>query len=301
MPRKTLSGKILALGLVCAGLVPQSANAQFVPSAPKAAEETAPSDAEDLKGYQSVNDLLPVYISETAPFTYTIRAGSRFVVSTETGFSSATAAMGDALNAKFVKPLEYAGYNVIPAGAEIKGSISLVDHSRHSLRADLPGKHWLNAQGAIGITFNSLEIGAKNFPLSAIPAPKSSVSAVAASRFPIVVDKEGDLTVYYGNGKYATMSLAIEGGSMAAGPFGLLLGPALSGIAGAASPSYALGHPSDAEGFKARSKGFFLGMVKGLPGGGLLTGAVEHGSDVALVPGDEFIIELKSDLVIIRK
>lgn len=36
-------------------------------------------------------------------------------------------------------------------------------------------------------------------------------------------------------------------------------------------------------------------MVKGLPGGGIVTGAVEHGYDVVLVPGDKIILELKED------
>ena len=251
---------------------------------------------DELKGYTTISDALPLYISENGPRMFRIGTGSRFVVTCETGISSDTANIGDPISVRLAHSVTYAGETVMPIGTILEGTVSLVDRSRHPLRADLPGKHWLNAQGALGLNFSKLEIRKLAIPIVAGPAPKTVISAVASSKFPMVADKKGDITVYYSAGKYAGLDLAIEGGSLAAGPFGLILGPALSGIAGAASPTYAYGHPEEEKGFKERSKGFFLGMVKGLPGGGLVTGAVEHGVDPVLVPGDKFIVELQQDL-----
>ena len=265
-------------------------------NAPPFNPSQAPSAERSIKGFASITDGMPMYLSQVSAASFRMDAGSRFVAVLETGISSSTANLGDPVSAKTATPIYYDGKIVIPAGSTLHGTIFLVDKSRSPLKSDLPGKHWLNAQGALGLRFDKLVIGHKSFPLNATPAAKAVVNAVASTtRSRLVTDKNGDITVYYGAGKYGAMEVAIEGGSLATGPFGLIVGPALSGIAGAASPSYAFGHPEEQKGFKERTKGFFVGMVKGLPGGGIVTGAAEHGYDVALVPGDKVILELKED------
>lgn len=267
-------------------------------STPESADANAGVEEEkELKGFATIKDVMPLYVSQTSAKDFRIDAGSRFVVALESGIDSATANLGDSVSAKVAEAFTYAGETVIPAGATLSGSIVSVDKARSTLKSDLPGKHWLNAQGGIGIRFDKLTVQGRSFTMNAVPAPKAMVAAVATTtRSRLVTDKNGDITVYYGSGKYTGLTLGIEGASLATGPFGLLVGPALSGIAGAASPSYAEGHPEEQKGFKVRTKGFFIGMVKGLPGGGIVTGAVEHGYEVRLVPGDKVVLELKEDM-----
>lgn len=289
---------LLVLSVFCASFAsPSLAAVSGDPPSPES--QSSPSDSSierDLKGFATVTDTMPMYLSQISANGFRMDAGSRFVVILETGISSSTANIGDLVTAKLAAPISYAGETVAQAGSPLTGTIFLVDKSRNTLKSDLPGKHWLNAQGGLGIRFDKLTAGKRTFTLNAIPAAKAMVSAVATpTRSRLVTDKNGDITVYYGSGKYAGLALGIEGASIATGPFGLLIGPALSGIAGAASPSYAVGHPYDTKGFKERTKGFLAGMVKGLPGGGIVTGAVEHGYDVVLVPGDKIILELKED------
>ena len=259
---------------------------------------TLSAQKQELKGYATTSDTMPFYMSQNGPHLFRINSGSRFVAICETGLASNTANIGDVIEAKLAKDVSYAGQIVIPKSSILKGHVSLVDRARHSLRAELPGKHWLNAQGAIGLQFTEIIVNGKSFPINATPAPRTLVNSVAAVRFPVVIDKQGDIAVSYSGGKYSCLALAIEGGSLAAGPIGLVVGSAVSGLAGAASPSYALGHPDEQKGFKERSKGFLLGVAKGLPGVGLVTDAVEHGSELSIASGDSFVVELKEDLEI---
>lgn len=276
---------------------PQSHSAQLANDGTAGGSTPESSQEKDLKGFANIRETMPIYLSQTSVNGFRMDAGSRFVVVLENGIDSSSANLGDSVSAKLAETISYAGETVIPAGSMLSGSLVFVDKARSPLRADLPGKHWLNAQGGIGIRFDKLVIRNRTISLNAVPAPKAMVNAVATTtRSRLITDKNGDITVYYGSGKYTGMELGIEGASLATGPFGLLVGPALSGIAGAASPSYAEGHPDDQKGFKVRTKGFFLGMVKGLPGGGIVTGAAEHGYDVVLVPGDKIILELKEDM-----
>lgn len=299
----SMATNLLALGLilaVCVSFFFSSSAFAAVPSdSPSSESSSSTSEAsveKDLKGYATVSDTMPMYLSQISANGFRMDAGSRFVVVLETGISSSTANIGDLVTAKLAQSISYAGETIAHAGSPLTGSIFMVDKSRSTLKSDLPGKHWLNAQGGLGIRFDKLTAGKRTFTLNAVPAAKAMVSAVATpTRSRLITDKNGDITVYYGSGKYAGLALGIEGASLATGPFGLLIGPALSGIAGAASPSYAVGHPDDTKGFKERTKGFLAGMVKGLPGGGIVTGAVEHGYDVVLVPGDKIILELKED------
>ncbi|MBX9685489.1 MAG: hypothetical protein K2X27_02230 [Candidatus Obscuribacterales bacterium] len=276
-------------------------------------DEGSDSKATDYlqaKGYLSIKDALATTISQTGEHSYKIEAGSRFLVVCDNGLSSSTAKVGDLVSVKLANDIYFDGHVILPKSTELQGVVSQVEQGRSGLSADLPGKHWMNAQGVLGLQFKQAEIGEKRISLEANPVPMSLVAGATPGRLSTVTDKQGDFTLYYHSGRYACINAGIAGSSVATGAAGSALAqrvgsyalsrvgffvPAImSGMAGAASPSYALGHPDEQVGLRERGKGFMLGFAKGLPGGGILMSAVQQGTDVSLAPGDEFVVELKS-------
>jgi hypothetical protein len=63
-------------------------------------------------------------------------------------------------------------------------------------------------------------------------------------------------------------------------------------------PEYALDKPVLKEDALTRTKGGLVGAVKGLPGGFLITGVVNHGGYIVVPPGVQLELRLLSDLVV---
>ncbi|MBY0551149.1 MAG: hypothetical protein K2W95_27970 [Candidatus Obscuribacterales bacterium] len=288
--------------------------------APCPAAADVPGMNSQIGGEVSNNNQLPLLIQQTGPREFIVETGSCFTVSVQDELDSGTAAIGYPITATLTQDLRSGPSLLAPAGSRLIGHVSSVDPARRSLKADIPGKHWLDAQGAIGIEFDELVRTGddRRFQMDAIPCPGSKVTqsnrtvqnvagdqdtAKPHLRMPIEVDNRGDLTLDFHAKRNTLIHLALDGGAIAAGPFGLAIGPAANGIAGAISPSYAFGHPADMTGTKEREKGFLMGAVRGLPFVGFVADAAEKGRDVNIAPGDTMVVRLRSDMQIssIRK
>lgn len=234
-------------------------------------------------------------VVRSGPRSWQVVSGGSLQVEMLTTLDSETANVGDSCEAKLTAPMRSENGAVLArAGAIISGHVTAVDRSSRVIKADIPSHHWLDANGALGLEFNQIAAAGRQINLQATPVPYSQVVQFAAAAgnnpVPLAVDKKGDVTVKFSGVKYGAMSTAITGGELATGPIGLVAGPLISGVVGAVSPAYSYGKPAqDVEGHR-RIKGFFLGMVKGLPGGGLLTGSVEHGEDISLAAGDRLLL-----------
>lgn len=235
-------------------------------------------------------------VVRSGPRSWQVVSGGSLQVEMLTTLDSATANVGDSCEAKLTAPMHSENGEVLAqAGSIITGRVTGVDRSSRVIKADLPSRHWLDANGALGLEFDQIQAG-RQIRLRATPLPGSEVIRFAAGNpIPLEVDKKGEVTVKFSGVKYGAMSTAITGGELATGPIGLVAGPLISGVVGAVSPAYSYGKPAgDVEGHR-RIKGFFLGMVKGLPGGGLLTGAVEHGEDISLATGDRLLLGVRQE------
>lgn len=241
--------------------------------------------------------------------SFVVKGGSCFSIVLDNDLDSDSCAIGYPVTARLEAPITIGNSVLAREGARIIGHVTLVDAARSGLQADIPGKHWLNAQGAIGVEFDEIiRHDDQRFALDAMPCPDTRVSFSplaldveadpAKIRIPVIADKRGDLVVDFHAKRNALLRLAIEGGSIAAGPLGLAIGPVTSGIAGAVSPAYAFGHPADMTGIREHEKGFVMGAVRGLPVAGLLTDAAERGRNVSLRSGDSLVVRLVSDLKI---
>jgi hypothetical protein len=253
---------------------------------------------------------------------YKIGGGSCFSITFQDDVDSASAAIGTPVTAIVNEDLRYGQITLVPAGSRLIGHVTSVDPARRGLKADLPGRHWLNAQGVIGVEFDEIvrrddtrfQIDAGPCPGTRltevkrpvdllVPAPAGGAPAQLSSqparlRIPVIVDKQGDLVVDFHGKRNTLIHLAIDGGSIAAGPFGLAVGPLANGIVGAISPSYAFGHPADMTGVREREKGFAVGAARGLPGVGLVTDAMEKGRDVSVTRGDSLVLRLAGDVLV---
>jgi hypothetical protein len=229
--------------------------------------------------------------------SWQVVSGGSLQVEMLSPIDSETANVGDSCEARLTAPMRsQSGAILARAGSIVTGHVTAVDRSSRIIKADIPSHHWLDANGALGLEFDQVVASGSQIDLHATPVPGSEVARSNASGnpMPLEVDKKGDVTVKYSGVKYGAMSTAIEGGELATGPIGLVAGPLISGVVGAVSPAYSYGKPAqDVEGHR-RIKGFFLGMVKGLPGGGLLTGAVEHGENISLSAGDRLLLEVRT-------
>jgi hypothetical protein len=231
----------------------------------------------------------------TGPHSWRIVSGGTIAIRLISPVDTKSATIGDAVQAQLVDNI-VSGNNVIAAqGATVTGHVTLVDKATRVIKADIPSHHWLNASGALGLEFDEVVTNpGEHLTFDAVPVPESAITRADAQEDQLVVDKRGEITPKFNGVKYGAMGAAIEGADIATGPIGLAVGPILSGITGAVSPAFAFGKPSQDVTGHRRIKGFFMGMVRGLPGGFLISGASTHGQDVYLSTGDIVQLQLKS-------
>ncbi|MBX9876982.1 MAG: hypothetical protein K2Y22_00850 [Candidatus Obscuribacterales bacterium] len=220
--------------------------------------------------------------------------GSRFRVSLMTDVSSQTATLGDTVEASLVDDLTINGITVAKKGDVVTGQVTDVARAERTIKSYIPRHHFLDPEGRLAITFLSLQNKSGATSISATLAPQTEIES-AGSTLRLIVNKGGDAEVKSITTRYLVADAVLAGGLVAAGPIGLAVAPAVTGIAGAISPSYALGHQVEAGESHSRVKDFLLGASRGVPGGVIVSGIATHGEDIKLTKGDELVVELSQD------
>ncbi len=222
----------------------------------------------------------------------TVLQGSRFRINLLTPVSSETACVGDTVKATLVDTLTVSGITVANKGDIITGQVTDVARAERTIKSYIPRHHFLDPEGRLAINFLTIaNKSGQQTAISAVLAPQTEIEC-NNSTLKLIINKGGDAEVKSITTRYLVADALLAGGLVAAGPIGLAVAPAVTGIAGAISPSYAQGHQVEAGTKQSRVKDFLLGASRGVPGGAIVAGITTHGEDISLTPGDELVIEL---------
>ena len=226
-----------------------------------------------------------------------LHKGSRFAVLLLTPVNSTFSKVGDRVNAMVLSGLELHDRTILPAGAYIRGWVSSVNSSRSVLKSKFSSTRWRNSHASVSIHFSELVLDNKMIlSISAKPARQTMVTA-NSSEFALKVNDVNEIELDFSGAKYGATGVAIQAASWATGPFKFVVAPILSGATGLVEPAYALDRPvNDVE--SSRMQGLVQGIVKGLPGGGVVLGAKHKGVGVELAIGDQLQVELSEDLTL---
>jgi hypothetical protein len=175
----------------------------------------------------------------------------RFRVKLISAIDGSIAQVGDTVHGELLDTVMMPDGKFIGAGAHVIGEITEVDLKKSSLKSERVDK-------------KAVTLG---------------------------VDGKGEITVQYNSAGYTAANVAISGGCLAAGPAGLIVGPIVGGVAGATDPTFAYGRPVTQEDSHPHMKGFFKGVIGGLPGGFFISGLTNHGINVSLAPGDVIVFQ----------
>ncbi len=227
--------------------------------------------------------------NSAASFAKAVAPMMRFRVRLTSIVDGAVAKVGDPVHAELLDTVMLPSGNYIGAGAHVVGEVSEVDLSKSSLKSDFTAKHWRNCNGTLGMKIKS--IGGHELMCDVIPAPKTRIIRTETKSAPLGVDSKGEITVVYNSAGYTAANVAISGGCFAAGPAGIIVGPIVGGVAGAADPTFAYGRPVTQDDHHAHMKGFFKGVIGGLPGGFLISGVTNRGINISLSPGDVIVFQ----------
>lgn len=228
---------------------------------------------------------------------FVLKSGSRFPVAILKELNSDTAKSGEPIEAMLLAPLDYGGVILAPQGARIKGRVTNIIGQRCSLGAKVSSRNWLNPSAAFTIYFQEISCAGKQIEICAQPAPDTVVFS-NDENLPLKVSKSGLIVLPFNGVPHVATSVAISGISFASGPFGLITGPVLSTAASIVSPSFGLDRPVPNATATERLRAAATGAVKGLPGGFLVSGMVNHGLDFRIPAGTDMTVELTQDLVI---
>ncbi|MDX1988347.1 MAG: hypothetical protein SFV17_16800 [Candidatus Obscuribacter sp.] len=229
--------------------------------------------------------------------TIKVLKGSQFRVRLEQDLSSDSVQEGTAVSASLVDELRAGSDLIARAGQPVLGIVSMVSHSRRTIKSYLPGKNFLDAQGRIGFSFSGIvDSAGALLKIDAVPSEKTSVNQVKKTRAQLVANKNGEYLVKYAVGKYAAMDLAIGTVGLATGPVGILTSALVSGLAGSANKNFAAGRPVEDDEQFSKKKGFVMGVGRGLPGGALIQGVATSGKELELHKGDILTVSLREDL-----
>ena len=252
----------------------------------KIADATEPGAALETKnaagsgGTQSSNSQAGETVTKVAEST----SGLKFRVKLTASIDGAVAKEGDPVHGDLMDTVTLPGGRFVGTGEPVVVEVTQVQQSKNLLKSNFQIKHWSNANGILSLKIT--KIANIELPFEAVPEPKSRIERANAKDVPLQVDSKGEVMVQYNTKGYTAANVAITGGCLAAGPFGLLLGPVAGGVDGAEDTALAYGRPVTEEEGHTRVKGFFKGMIGGLPGGFLISGATNHGMNVTLNPGD---------------
>ena len=254
----------------------------------------APSESADAdKRKIAVQSAAPLQANATrdsaATFARAVAPMLRFRARLTSVVDGAVAKVGDPVHAELLDTVMLPSGHYVGAGAHVLGEVSELDHSKSSLKADFTTKHWRNCNGTLGMKIKS--IGGNELLCDVTPAPKTRIVRIDKKAAPLGVDGKGEITVQYNSVGYTAANAAISGGCIAAGPAGIIVGPIVGGVAGATDPTFAYGRPVTSADQHAHLKGFFKGVIGGLPGGFLISGVTNHGINISLSPGDIIVFQ----------
>lgn len=226
-----------------------------------------------------------------------ITAGARFRVAVLSTHNSHTAKVNDPVEARLKSDLIINGKVVAKAGSRVVGKVSTAEPARRILHAELSGKRWMRANGALGLNFYEIvtESG-EHLPLSAAPARQARVVKNMNEGRVLGVNHNGELAAPLSTQlKHQAAHLAIRGAASATGVFSFGVVPLAYGVVGAINPSFAFLHPVGQNVRHRRLKGFGMGLIAGMPGGFLIADSIIKGQEAIVKPGDEFLAEFKQD------
>lgn len=247
------------------------------------------SDKRKISMQASVARDASVTTEQAAAMSTSIAPMLRFRVKLTSAIDGSVAQVGDVVHGELLDTVMLPDGKFFGAGAHVLGQITEVDLKKSSLKSDFSPKHWRNCNGTICIKIN--KVGEHQFASDVIPAPKTRIERADKKAVNLGVDGKGEITVQYNSAGYTAANVAISGGCIAAGPAGLIVGPIVGGVAGATDPTFAYGRPVTQEDSHPHMKGFFKGVIGGLPGGFFISGLTNHGINVSLSPGDVIVFQ----------
>ena len=226
-----------------------------------------------------------------------ITAGARFRISVLSTHNSHTAKVNDPVEARLKSDLIINGKVVAKAGSRVVGKVSTAEPARRILHAELSGKRWMRANGALGLNFYEIVTDSgEHLPLSAAPARQARVVKNMNEGRVLGVNHNGELAAPLSTQlKHQAAHLAIRGAASATGVFSFGVVPLAYGVVGAINPSFAFLHPVGQNVRHRRLKGFGMGLIAGMPGGFLIADSIIKGQEAIVKPGDEFLAEFKQD------
>ncbi|MGH2510853.1 MAG: hypothetical protein ACRDHZ_26105, partial [Ktedonobacteraceae bacterium] len=221
------------------------------------------------------------------------------IVVTE-GFDPKKVNIGTPVRGKLLDDVIVKGIKVASKDDEIYGEISSLVPGKRTIKAYVPSKHWLNAQGRLSIEFHRIVThDQKELTVNAVLRANTDVAPAVPEKLHRLVNKDGELTANYHIARYVAVDALIGGAVLATGPVGMIVAPAVTGVVGVVNPSYANGRPLESDEKTKPGKNFLLGAGRGIPGASLVFGMTTKGLDVGLKEGDTLELELKPNSEII--
>jgi hypothetical protein len=229
-------------------------------------------------------------------FSSDLLAGSTFPIEIEGKLSSKESAAGDKVVGHLLQDLKVGSLLLAEKGTVVEGTVSKVVPACNGIKSNKLNKRFGNANGGIQLEFSRLLGSSSTYEISAAPAKGSEVQKLTANEQQLMVNGLGELSVPYHARRYTALAIAISGGSMAAGPFGMAGAPVISAFCGGLMPAYGLGRPSRPGEKHVRVKGVMMGALRGAPGGFLTSGFFVHGLEATLASGDQITLRLNKNL-----
>ncbi|CAM6006250.1 unnamed protein product [Sphagnum balticum] len=236
-----------------------------------------------------------------APSVEPMKVGSRFPIKIDSSLTSKTAKVGDSIEARLSEDLIIGGKLIAPQGSKVKGHVSSVQQGRRVLKAEFSRHRWLKSAGELGVQFDEIVTDKdEHFPLVAKPARQTRFVKDMEEGRVLGINNDGEIVSplsaqVKSQAIHLGIHAAVTAAGISGGPIGLAAIPVTYGCLGAISPSFAFMHPVGRNMKHRRLKGFALGFVSGLPGGGFVADAIVRGPEAIVKPGDLFEAELKQE------
>jgi len=240
-------------------------------------------------------------VQDEASHQEALQEGAQFPVEIDSTLSSKTAQIGDPVEAHLTGDLNIGDHLIAPKGSHVRGHVVSVEKGRKVLRAELSRHRWLKSAGELGIQFDEIITdNQEHYPLLAKPARQARFVKDNEEGRVLGINNKGEIvsplsTQVKSQAVHWGVHIAVSAGGVAGGPIGLGAMPVALGCLGAVSPSFAYMHPVGKNVSHRRIKGFALGFISGLPGGGIVCDAIVRGPEAIIKPGDHFEAEFQQE------
>jgi hypothetical protein len=167
------------------------------------------------------------------------------------------------------------------------------------LKAELSRHRWLKSAGELGIQFDEIVTTQNDhLPLVAMPARQVRFVKDKEEGRVLGINEQGEIVSplsaqLKSQGIHWGIHIGVTAAGIAGGPIGLSVIPVTYACIGAIDPSFAFMHPVGKNMKHRRIKGFALGLISGVPGGGFVCDAIVRGPEAIIKPGDSFEVALK--------